>query len=43
MPWVLELASGRVSEALRTGYQVKAGKIVHAQLARDTGRPYHAP
>jgi alanine dehydrogenase len=43
LPWVLELASGHASEALRTGFQVKAGKVVHAQLARDTGRPYHAP
>jgi len=42
VPWVLELASGTVSEALRTGFQVKGGKVVHAQLARDTGRPYHA-
>ena len=42
VPWVLELASGRVSEALRTGFQVRDGKVVHAQLARDTGRPYHA-
>jgi alanine dehydrogenase len=42
LPWVLELAAGRVSEALRTGFQVRAGKVVHAQLARDTGRPYHA-
>jgi alanine dehydrogenase len=43
LPWVLELASGQASEALRTGFQVRGGKIVHAQLARDTGRPYHAP
>ena len=43
LPWVLELAAGQVSGALRTGFQVRGGKIVHAQLARDTGRPYHAP
>jgi alanine dehydrogenase len=42
VPSVLELAAGRVSEALRTGFQVREGKVVHAQLARDTGRPYHA-
>jgi alanine dehydrogenase len=43
LPWVLELASGRGSEALSTGFQVRDGKVVHAQLARDTGRPCHAP
>jgi alanine dehydrogenase len=43
LPWVLELASGRISAALRTGFQVRDGKVVHAQLARDTGRPCHAP
>jgi alanine dehydrogenase len=38
LPWLLELASGKVSAALATGFQVSAGKVVHAQLARDTGR-----
>jgi alanine dehydrogenase len=38
LPWLLELASGKVSAALATGFQVRAGKVVHAQLARDTGR-----
>jgi alanine dehydrogenase len=41
LPWLLELAAGRTSAALATGYQVRAGKVVHAQLARDTGRPFH--
>ncbi len=43
VPWVLELAGGKVSAALRTGFQVRDGKVVHAQLARDTGRPTRAP
>jgi len=38
LPWALELAAGRDSPALATGYQVRAGKVVHPQLARDTGR-----
>ncbi|MDH3319041.1 MAG: alanine dehydrogenase [Betaproteobacteria bacterium] len=38
LPWLLELAAGTVSPALATGLQVRAGKVVHAQLARDTGR-----
>jgi alanine dehydrogenase len=37
-PWVLELAAGKVSPALRTGFQIRAGKVLHPQLARDTGR-----
>ena len=41
LPWLLELASGKESPALATGYQVQDGKVVHAQLARDTGRPFH--
>jgi alanine dehydrogenase len=42
LPWVLELAAGRVSSGLRTAFQVRAGAIVHPQLARDTGRPCEA-
>jgi alanine dehydrogenase len=41
LPWLLELAGGKVPPALATGFQVRAGKVVHAQLARDTGRPLH--
>jgi alanine dehydrogenase len=43
LPWVLELAAGRVSPGLRTAFQVRGGKIVHAQLARDTGLPCATP
>ena len=39
LPWLLELAAGgEPSPALASGFQVRAGKVVHAQLARDTGR-----
>jgi len=39
LPWVLELAGGKVSPALRTAFQVRGGKVVHPQLARDAGLP----
>jgi alanine dehydrogenase len=38
LPYVRCLAEGHVDEDLRTGVQVRAGKVVHARLARDTGR-----
>jgi len=38
LPYVRALANGRMDEDLRTGLQVREGKVVHAQLARDTGR-----
>ncbi|MEO8718141.1 MAG: alanine dehydrogenase [Burkholderiales bacterium] len=38
LPYVLKLASGEANADLETGLQVRAGKVVHAQLARDTGR-----
>jgi alanine dehydrogenase len=41
LPYVFEILSGKTSNSLRTGIQVKAGKITHAQLARDTNRPHH--
>ncbi|MGD9953400.1 MAG: alanine dehydrogenase [Burkholderiales bacterium] len=41
LPWLLELAGGRMSPALATGFQARAGKVVHEKLARDTGRPCH--
>jgi alanine dehydrogenase len=42
LPFVLELCTGAPSPALRTGVQVARGKVVHAFLARDTGRPHEA-
>jgi alanine dehydrogenase len=38
LPYVRVLASGEMNEELRSGVQVDAGKVVHEQLARDTGR-----
>jgi len=38
LPWLLELAGGTASPGLASGVQVRDGKVVHAQLARDTGR-----
>jgi alanine dehydrogenase len=40
LPFVLQLADGRLSEDLRTGVQVKAGRVTHEHLARDTARAY---
>jgi alanine dehydrogenase len=39
--FVLELCSSSPSPALKTGFQVKQGKVVHEFLARDTKRAYH--
>src|SRR5438552_17528436 len=38
LPYVRMLATKQMDADLRTGVQVSAGKVVHAQLARDTGR-----
>lgn len=38
LPYALKLAAGEAHPDLDTGLQVRAGKVVHAQLARDTGR-----
>jgi alanine dehydrogenase len=38
LPYVQMLSRGEMNEDLRTGLQVTGGKVVHAQLARDTGR-----
>ena len=38
LPYVRMLSSGETNDELRTGLQVDAGRVVHAQLARDTGR-----
>jgi len=40
LPFVFEFSSNRISESLKTGIQVKDGKVTHDYLARDTGRPY---
>jgi len=38
LPYVRMLAAQQRNDDLATGIQVHAGKVVHAQLARDTGR-----
>ena len=38
LPYALKLAAGETDADLQSGVQVKAGRVVHAQLARDTGR-----
>jgi alanine dehydrogenase len=41
LPFVLELCSSSLSSQLKTGIQVKGGKVTHEFLARDTGRAIH--
>jgi alanine dehydrogenase len=38
LPYVRLLAEKKLDEALATGVQVRAGKVMHAKLARDTGK-----
>lgn len=40
LPFVTTLLSGEMSTELATGVQVRAGKVTHEHLARDTGRAY---
>jgi alanine dehydrogenase len=40
LPCVRKILAGAVDEELRTGIQVKAGKVTHEHLARDTQRAY---
>ncbi len=42
LPFIVPLLDGALDERLRTGVQVHAGRLTHAQLARDTGRQYRA-
>ncbi len=41
LPFVFEIAQGRLSDTLRTGFQVSNGNVTHEHLARDTNRPFH--
>jgi alanine dehydrogenase len=43
LPFVLDLIENDSSEDLNSGIQVKAGRVTHAHLARDTKRPFSAP
>ncbi|HEX6689740.1 MAG TPA: alanine dehydrogenase [Burkholderiales bacterium] len=40
LPYVLQLVDGGLDEKLKSGIQVRAGKVTHEHLARDTRRPY---
>jgi alanine dehydrogenase len=40
LPYVKRLAAGELNAALRTGVQVRAGKVTHEHLARDTNRAF---
>jgi alanine dehydrogenase len=43
MPFLARILTNRMNEALASGIQVRAGRVTHAQLARDTGRAYSPP
>jgi alanine dehydrogenase len=40
LPYVLTLAAGGIDADLASALQVRAGRVTHAQLARDTGRAH---
>lgn len=40
LPFISKLANNVLDENLRSGIQVKDGKVTHEHLARDTGRAY---
>lgn len=43
LPYVKLLLRGSIDPGLASGIQVKAGKVTHEHLARDTGRAYSRP
>lgn len=42
LPFVLDISRNIFTESLKTGIQVRDGKVTHEFLARDTGRAYHS-
>jgi alanine dehydrogenase len=40
LPFIAKILRSEIDSDLRTAIQVKAGKVTHEQLARDTGRAY---
>jgi len=40
LPFALKLAAGELDGKLRSGLQVRNGRVTHEQLARDTRRPF---
>ena len=43
LPYLGRLIKGEIDPDLASGIQVKAGKVTHERLARDTGRAYSRP
>ena len=43
LPFIKGILDDSLDEDLRSGVQVKAGKVTHEHLARDTGRAYSPP
>ena len=43
LPFIRKILDNDPDEDLRTGIQVKAGKVTHEHLARDLGRAYSLP
>jgi len=43
IPYIRMIVENRTADDLRTGIQVKGGKVTHEHLARDTGRAYSRP
>jgi alanine dehydrogenase len=43
VPYIRMIVESRMGEDLRSGIQVRAGKVTHEHLARDTGRAYSPP
>jgi len=41
LPFVLAIARKSFPDSLKSGIQVRSGRVTHAFLARDTGRPFH--
>jgi alanine dehydrogenase len=40
LPFVFFLSKNEFNPSLKTGVQVRGGRITHEKLARDTGRGY---
>jgi alanine dehydrogenase len=40
LPFLKKLSANGLDDDLKSGIQVDAGRVAHAQLARDTRRPY---
>jgi alanine dehydrogenase len=43
LPFIKRILGDSLDEDLRSGVQVKAGRVTHEHLARDTGRAYSPP